>query len=85
MTVCDLRNGHEKSSASGLTAFSGFLLSKSKISGNDVILFIDMYISKNHIRPPRGACGCYSQIVTCTFVIPQEITLKIFCIGRSHT
>ena len=56
MTVCDLRNGHEKSSASGLTAFSGFLLSKSKISGNNEMLFNEIYISKNYIRPSRGAC-----------------------------
>ena len=39
MAVCDLRNGHEKSSALGPTSFSGFLLSKSKISGNDEMLF----------------------------------------------
>ena len=54
MAVCDLRNGHEKSSAVGPTSFSGFLLSKSKISGNDVMLFNDIYISENHIRPPKS-------------------------------
>ena len=56
MTGCDIKNRHEKSSASGPTAFLGFSLSKSKISGNDVMLFNDIYISENHIRPPKSAC-----------------------------
>ena len=52
MTGCDLRNRHDKSS--GPTAFSVFLLSKSKISGNDVMLLNDICISENHIRPPKS-------------------------------
>ena len=53
MTGCDVRKRHEK--PSGPTAFSGCFAIKIEISGNDVMLSNDIYISKNHIRPPRSS------------------------------
>ena len=79
MTGCDLRNRHEKSS--GSTAFSCFFAIKIKFLGNDVMLFNDIYISKNHIRQPRSTCDgesymyCYMYLLSYPKILLSRVSI----------
>ena len=91
MTGFDLQNRHEKSSASGPTSFSDFLLSKSKFSGKDVMLFNDIYVmyictfQKIISDHPEVPSIVKVKMLHVPFVMPQDIIFKIFPIVCSHT
>ena len=85
MTVCDLKNGNEKSSASCPTAFLVFCYQIQKFQVSMWFYLMTCTFQKIIADHPEVPAMVKVKVFNVRFVMPQEITLKIFPIFRSHT
>ena len=85
MTVCDLKNGNEKSSASCPTAFLVFCYQIQKFQVSMWFYLMTCTFQKIIADHPEVPAMVKVKVFHVRFVMPQEIILKLFPIVRSHT